>query len=87
IGANVGRDGLSEPSGALGNGLTFLENGAGNGVGGMAERNVSAEMDNKAFSPKQTLVHGKDRVFLDAGAIRYSLSVPQTRTPPERRNP
>ncbi|MEO7100726.1 MAG: HEAT repeat domain-containing protein [Luteolibacter sp.] len=44
---------------------------------GMAERNVSAEMDNKAFSPKQTLVHGKDasEVFLDADGLAKFLTV------------
>jgi tetratricopeptide (TPR) repeat protein len=44
---------------------------------GMAERNVSAEMDNKAFSPKQTLVHGKDtsELFLDASGLAKILTM------------
>jgi tetratricopeptide (TPR) repeat protein len=43
---------------------------------GMAERELRAEMDHKAFSPKQTLVHGKDRseAFLDADGLAKILT-------------
>ncbi|MEO5712009.1 MAG: tetratricopeptide repeat protein [Luteolibacter sp.] len=42
-----------------------------------AERNVGAEADNKAFSPKQTLVHGKDtsEMFLDASGLAKILTM------------
>ncbi|MEI6176793.1 MAG: tetratricopeptide repeat protein, partial [Verrucomicrobiota bacterium] len=38
---------------------------------GLAERNVRMDMDEKAFSPKQTLVHGKDtsETFVDAAGL------------------
>lgn len=44
---------------------------------GLAERNISAEMDHKAFEPKQTLVHGKDtsEAFLDAGGLAKILTI------------
>jgi len=44
---------------------------------GQAERNLSAEADEKAFSPKQTLVHGKDtsEMFLDASGLAKILTI------------
>ncbi len=44
---------------------------------GQAERNISAEADNKAFEPKQTLVHGKDtsEMFLDAAGLAKILTL------------
>ncbi len=44
---------------------------------GMAERNISAEPDHQAFSPKQTLVHGKDtsEMFLDASGLAKILTL------------
>jgi len=38
---------------------------------GLAERNVRMDMDEKTFSPKQTLVHGKDtsETFVDAAGL------------------
>lgn len=43
---------------------------------GLAERNVSKDEDHKAFSPKQTLVHGKDttEAFLDADGLAKVLT-------------
>ncbi len=43
---------------------------------GLAERNISAEMDHQAFSPKQTLAHDKEssEVFLDADGLAKILT-------------
>ena len=43
---------------------------------GLAERDYQKEMDEKAFSPKQTLVHGKDtsEAFLDADGLAKILT-------------
>lgn len=44
---------------------------------GLAERNIDPKEDDKAFSPKQTLIHGKDssEMFLDAEGVAKILTL------------
>ncbi|MEO8615363.1 MAG: HEAT repeat domain-containing protein [Luteolibacter sp.] len=44
---------------------------------GLAERNFNPEMDNRAFEPRQTLVHGNDtsEAFLDARGLAKILTI------------